>query len=109
MHPFRMLCFALVLLGVVCGGPLCVARDLAIIVDKSNTSSTVTAAELEKLLKALDQQWPDGKKVKVFLTNPDSPDSKMVVQRLFKMPPDKVKSLIDSHNADIQIAGSDDL
>jgi ABC-type phosphate transport system substrate-binding protein len=57
----------------------------------------------------INQQWPDGKKVKIFLTNPDSPDSKLIVQRLYKMAPDKVKSLIDSHKADIQVAGSDDL
>jgi len=36
----------------------CQARDLAIVVNKNNPLSTVTAAEFEKLLKTATQSWP---------------------------------------------------
>ncbi len=105
MRRFWTVSFALVLLVV----PLSFARDLAIIVDKSNSSSAVTTIELEKILKTSLQKWPDGKKVKVFLSDPDSPDSKLVLERLLKMTPEQVRSFADLHKADVQVAGSDEL
>jgi ABC-type phosphate transport system substrate-binding protein len=105
MHRLRIFCFALVLFAA----PLGLARDLAIIVDKSNGSSMVTSDELEKLFKASLQKWPDGRKVKVFLSNPDSSDAQMVWQRVYKMTPEKIKSFVDTHKADIQVAGSDEI
>lgn len=88
--------------------PLCLARDLAVIVNTSNATSKVTSAELEKLLKSA-QGWPDGKKVKVFLTDPLSPDSKTLLPRAFKLKPEEIKSLADAHKDEIQLVGSDDL
>lgn len=88
---------------------LCQARDLAIVVNKSNPASSVTALELEKLLKAATQNWPDGKKVKVFLTDPGSAETKAIVQRAYKMTPAEIKSLAEAHKAEIQVVGSDEI
>ena len=88
---------------------LCQARDLAIVVNKSNATASVTGTELEKLLKAGTPNWPDGKKVKVFLTDPGSTDNKTILQRVYKMAPAEIKSLLDAHKAEIQVVGSDDL
>src|SRR5579871_4914324 len=63
------------------GAPFCAARDLAVIINKSNPASTVTAADLEKLLKAATQTWPNGIRVKVILTDPSAADSRMLLQR----------------------------
>jgi hypothetical protein len=79
MHWIRTFCFAFTLLAA----PLCSARDLAVIVHKANVTSTVTAAELEKVLKGA-ASWPDGKKVKVFMTDPESADRKAILQRVYK-------------------------
>jgi ABC-type phosphate transport system substrate-binding protein len=87
---------AIVLLAV----PICHARDLALVVNKSNAASNLTAAEVEKLLKAGIQNWPDGKKIKIFLTNPDSLDNRTILEHGLKLKPDK---------ADIQVVGSDDV
>ena len=89
--------------------PLGLARDLAIIVNSSNATSTVTAAELEKLLKTSAQNWPDSKRVKVFLTDPSSVDNKMILQRAYKMRPEEIKNLVDTHKTDIQVVSSDDV
>jgi ABC-type phosphate transport system substrate-binding protein len=94
---------------VVLAAPLCLARDLAIIVNSSNATSKVTAAELEKLLKTSVQNWPDGKRVKVFLTDPGSADNKMILQRAYKMRPEEIKDLADTHKSDIQVVSSDDV
>jgi len=105
MRQIAAFCLAL----VVFAAPLCLARDLAIIVNNSNATSNVTAAELEKLLKTSVQNWPDGKRVKVFLTDPNSVDNKMILPRAYKMRPEEIKNLLDAHKADIQVASSDDV
>jgi ABC-type phosphate transport system substrate-binding protein len=101
----RAISIALVLFAAT----LCQARDLAIVVNKSNTTAKVSAADLEKLLKAATANWPDGKKVKLFLTDPGSADNKMILQRVYKMAPAEIKSLLDAHKADIQVVASDDI
>jgi hypothetical protein len=105
MHRARVLYFALFLLAT----PLCLARDLAIVVNSTNPASTVTAAELEKLLKTEVQNWPDGRKVKVFVTDPNSADSKMILQRACNIKPEDIKSLAGAHQADIHVVGSDEI
>ena len=105
MHRLRTFCFALVLFAA----PLCPARDLAIIVEKSNTTSSVTAVELEKLFKTIVQKWPDGRRVRVYLTDPGSAANRMILQRLYKLTPDEMKSFVDTHKADIQVVNSDEI
>jgi hypothetical protein len=94
---------------IVCAAQLCFARDLAIVTNKSNTTSAVAAADLEKLLKLAVPAWPDGKKVKIFLTDPGSVETKAILSRIYKMTPAEIKSLAESHKADIQIVSSDDV
>jgi len=104
MYRIRAFCFLIMLLTA----PLCRARDLAIIVNKANSTSSLPAADLEKVLKAA-MPWPDGKKVKVFITDPDSADRKTIVQRVYKMTPAGIQALVESHKADIQIVASDEI
>ena len=105
MHRVHSLCFALVLFTA----PLCMARDLAVIVNRSNPTSTVTAAQLEKLLKTPAQSWPDGKRIRVYLTDPDSADTGMILQRVCKVKPGEIKSLANTHTVDLQVVGSDEI
>jgi len=104
MHRIRLLCFVLIVLAA----PFCHARDLAIVVNKTNSASSLTAAELEKILRAATT-WPDGKKVKVFLTNPESADQKAILQRAYKMTAAEIKAIAESHKAEIQIVSSDEV
>jgi ABC-type phosphate transport system substrate-binding protein len=82
---------------------------LAIVVNNSNPASKVTAAELEKLLKAGVKNWPDGRRVKVFLTDPDSADNRIMLSRAYKMKPEEIRSFADAHKADIEVVASDDI
>ena len=105
MRRIRGVYLALILLAA----PLCQARDLAIVVNKSNATSTLSAADLEKLLKAGVQNWPDGKKIKIFLTDPGSPDNRMILERAWKVKPEEIKGLLNAHKAEIQVVGSDEV
>jgi hypothetical protein len=101
----RTLFFALIL----CAAQLCFARDLAIVVNKGNSTSTISAPDLEKLLKLELPSWPDGKKVKIFLTDPGSVESRTTLPRVYKITPAEIRALADAHKADIQIVNSDDI
>jgi ABC-type phosphate transport system substrate-binding protein len=105
MLKVRAFCFALILFAA----PLCLARDLAIVVNNSNPATKVTAAELEKLLKAAVKNWPDGRRVKVFLTDLDSADNKIMLSRAYKMKPEEIRRFADTHKADIEVVGSDEV
>jgi len=105
MYQIRALYFALVFFAA----PLCLARDLAVFVNDSNATSAVTAMELGKLLKTDVQSWPNGKRVEIFLTDPDSAETKTILGRAYKMKPEEIRNLADSHKADIQLVGSDEI
>lgn len=87
---------------------LCQARDLAVVANKNNIASQLTAAELEKLFKAGMKNWPDGTKIEIFLSSPDSPDNRMILQRAFKASAEDIKSLVNAHRADIRVVPSDE-
>ena len=100
---------AVCLLFVLLVSALCQARDLAVVVNKNNKASQLTAMELEKLFKAGIQNWPDGTKIEIFLTGTDSADNAMILQRAFKLTPEEIKTSVAAHKGDIRVVGSDEV
>lgn len=88
--------------------PLCLARDIALIVGKSNPSSAVSNKDLVKLLKNENAKWPDGKKVTVYLSNPSSEDGKVLLQKVYRMTPGELKSVAEGQKGSIVILASDE-
>ncbi|MFZ1915969.1 MAG: hypothetical protein WAU58_00220 [Terriglobales bacterium] len=91
------------------GSTFCVAGDLAIIVDTKNEISSVSELELERLLKTSDPKWPNGRSVKVFLTDPRGAVTRAILPRVYKMTPEQIKNFVDAHKGDIQVVGSDEI
>jgi len=89
--------------------PLCMARDLAVITDKSNSSPGVSASELLKLFKNDAQRWPDGRKVTIFLSNPASSDAWLFFQKVYNMSQEEAKKFADAHKGRIVVMGADDM
>lgn len=104
MHKFRALgCFLLLVSSA------CLARDVAVITHAANASSAVSSVDLQKLLKTDTPKWPDGRKVMIFLSDPNSPDGKLLLQRVYKMTPEEINALIEAHKGAIMVLGSDEL
>jgi ABC-type phosphate transport system substrate-binding protein len=101
-------CF-LIGVAILLACSVCSARDVAVVVDKGNTAGTLSLPDLTKLFKGDARNWPDGKKVTVFLTDPKSADMKMVLQRIYNMNAEQVQNLADAHRGNILVVGSDDL
>ena len=88
-------------------------RDIAVVVNKSNAAKSMTLAELVKLAKGGTKKWADAKDVTVVMRDPAAPEMKTVIQKVFGMTPDEVKTLITTLNGarkdSFVIANSDDV
>jgi ABC-type phosphate transport system substrate-binding protein len=84
------------------------AKQFAIVADKANTTSNLTAAELMKIFNARSRSWPDGKPITVVMRDPSSADMQLVLRKLFSMTPEQAHAFIQAHRDAIMVADSDD-
>ncbi|HKF23723.1 MAG TPA: hypothetical protein VKE93_19260 [Candidatus Angelobacter sp.] len=87
---------------------LCLARDVAVITDKTNPVSSISNKDLVKLLRTDTSKWPDGKKVIVFLSDLSSPDSQLLLEKTYGMTPGAMKAFADGQKGVIVILNSDE-
>jgi len=50
------------------------AEDVAFVVNKANPTDTLSMAQLKKILLAKDAQWPNGKKITIYMGAPGQPE-----------------------------------
>jgi len=84
------------------------AKQLAVIVDKSNNTSAMTAADLTKMFKFDSHKWPDGRNVVVVLRDPTSPEMQTAIQKLYHMQPEEFKALLAAHQSAVVIVHSEE-
>ena len=97
-NAFRILPrLVLVLVCVLVCDKLASARDVALVTNKNNPAKVVKAADLVKAIKTT-RKWPDGSDLTVVLTNPSSPEMRIVAEKLLSLTSDEFKKLIDTAN-----------
>lgn len=74
------------------------AKDLAVVVNKANDTKAVSTVELSKLLKGTTKKWGSGQDVIVVMRDPNTPEMRVAVQKVFAMTPEQVKALATSAN-----------
>jgi hypothetical protein len=74
------------------------AKDLAVISNKSNTVTALALPDLVKICKGQSPRWPDGKPVTFITRNPSSPDMKMVLEKVYGMSREDVSAAITAAN-----------
>ncbi|HEY6972062.1 MAG TPA: substrate-binding domain-containing protein [Candidatus Angelobacter sp.] len=99
--------FLLTILVVSCWLP-CQAKHMAVIVNKSNNTSNVSAVELTKIFQVSTRKWPDGTNITLVVRDPSSPETQEALQRLYKMSETEVKSFLQAHKADFLTVDSDE-
>ena len=100
---------ALVLLVLVASLPCAVqAKQLAIVADKANSTSNLTAAELVRIFTAHSRNWPDGKSITIVMRDPSSADMQLVLRKLMNMTPEQAHAFVLAHRDAIMVADSDD-
>jgi hypothetical protein len=89
-----VLCFSCVLVYSVVPA----AKNMAIVASAGSKITDVPLAELTKLCKGLQKTWPDGKPFTLVMKDPESPEMRTVVQKLFGATSGDVKSIIAKLN-----------
>lgn len=87
-----------ILLLVVTWSVAAVAKDMALVANKSNTVTSVSVTDLVKLCKGQTNRWPDGKPVTVVLRDPASSEMKLVLEKVYGLSREDVKGLIATAN-----------
>jgi len=102
----RHLLFACVYVGLLSCAAY--AKQLAVVADPANSTSNLSVAELQKILSARAQSWPDGKPITVVLHDPSTADMQLVLRKLMNMTPDQARALIHAHSGAFVVADSDE-
>ncbi|HEV3038774.1 MAG TPA: hypothetical protein VHA33_13440 [Candidatus Angelobacter sp.] len=100
--------FSLLLLVLLLGSGVCVAGQLAVIVDRANSTAELSLADLLKILKGETHRWPDGKLVTVILRDLSAPEMQTALQKIYKMQAAEVKTLIAAHKGSMVVANSEE-
>jgi ABC-type phosphate transport system substrate-binding protein len=83
------------------------ATQLAVVVDKSNGTSSLSSADLAKILKLSNAKWPDGKQVVLVLRGVPGTEMQLALQKLSNMSGDQVKDLMNAHRSAIVVVNSE--
>jgi len=84
------------------------AKQMAVVVDKTNNLGGLTAQELAKVFKFDNRKWPDGRNVVLVMRDPSSPEMRDALEKLYHMQPDELKTLIAAHRSEVIIVDSEE-
>ena len=74
------------------------AKDLALVSNKTNNVTELSMPDLIKICKGQTNRWPKGGPVTFFSRSPDSPEMKLVLEKVYGMSSDEVSALIATAN-----------
>jgi len=83
------------------------AKQVAVIVDKTNIMSGMSAADLAKVFKFDSHKWPDGRPIILILRDPSTPEMKTAIEKLYHMQVDQFKALLTAHASAVIIVRSE--
>src|SRR6266481_4429564 len=86
-------------------------KNMAVVAPAGSKLQDVPLAELAKLCKGAQKTWADGRNFTLVMRDPESPELRVAVQKLFGIPPSEVKNAIAKLNetrAVVRIVESDD-
>ena len=84
------------------------AKQFAIVADKANPTSNLTASELVKIFTAHSRSWSDGKAITVVMRDPSAADMQLVLRKLLNMTAEQAHAFVLAHRDAIMVADSDD-
>ncbi len=74
-----LLCIA----SMLGGSTVAAVKNMAVVVSMGSKLSDIPLAELIKFCKGIQKAWPDGKSFTLVVRNPESPEMRVAVQKLF--------------------------
>lgn len=96
----RLRSIALTFILAALSSHLVLAKDVALISNKTNSLKGVTLPDLVKICKGQTGHWANGRPVTLIMTTPSSGSMHLVLEKVYGMTADEVKDLIASANHD---------
>jgi ABC-type phosphate transport system substrate-binding protein len=78
-------------------------KNAAIVTAAGNKLNDITLADLAKLCKGTQKTWPDGREFTLVIKDPDNPETRIAIQKLFGTTPGEFKTLIAKLNETRQV------
>jgi len=89
--------------GLLLFPSLAAIKNMAVVVAAGSKLQDVPLAELAKLCKGARKAGPDGRSFTLIMKDPESPDMRIVVQKLFAMSPAELKTALAKLNESRQL------
>src|SRR5437764_14179283 len=70
------------------------AKQMAVIVHKSNNAQDLTTAELSKIFKCDTRKWSGGAAVTIVVRDPATPEMELLLSRIYKTSPEELRNFI---------------
>jgi hypothetical protein len=103
---------AIICMGSIAGGTSFAAiKNMAVVISAGSKVSDVTLADLAKMCKGTQKTWTDGKSFLLVLKNPEAPEMRTAVQRLFGdagSDPRAVIAKVNESHLTVKIVASDE-
>jgi hypothetical protein len=103
---------ALLSIGVMAGyASFAAIKNMAVVISAGSKLSDVPLADLVKMCKGTQKTWPDGKSFLLVLKNPEAPEMRVTLQKLFGDATGDLKAAIAKLNESrltVKIVGSDE-
>lgn len=84
------------------------AKQIAVIVNKENTTQALTAAELTKIFKCDTKKWAAGGTITVVVRDPASPEMELLLSNIYKISPDELRVFIAAHHGSVVVVDSNE-
>jgi ribosomal protein L23 len=94
LHTAAVLCC----MGVLATPAVPSITKLAVVVSAGSKLQDIPLTDLAKLCKGTQKAWPDGKNFTLVMKDPESPEMKVAIQKLFGLAPNEVKAMIAKLN-----------
>jgi hypothetical protein len=78
-------------------------KNTAIVTAAGSKMNDVPLADLVKLCKGTQKAWPDGRDFLLVIKDPEAPDTRIAIQKLFGLTPGDFKALLTKLNETRQV------
>ncbi|HWZ43441.1 MAG TPA: hypothetical protein VNW97_08175 [Candidatus Saccharimonadales bacterium] len=84
------------------------AKQVAVIVNKENSTANMSAAEVTKIFKCSTRKWTGGLTITVVVLDPATPEMELLLSHIYKTTPENLRNFIAAHHDAIIIADSNE-
>ena|SRR5436305_1858521 len=106
MPSARIRLIFIALLVLCCAEYEAAAKQMAVIVNKGNGIQELTSADVIKIFNCGIQKWANGVPITIVIRDPATPDMELLLSRIYKIPPEQMRSFIARHKDVIKMVDS---